>query len=121
MKKALFFVSYLDDPFGIGIVATSRNKAKSYVFYNSFDYDEYINIRVKKIKIPDEEIKKLPFGEIDLITGLKLNIYHYIEDQECSDCKEKNLIMYVQNIFENKLICDECLRKKGIFEVGRGN
>lgn len=103
-KKRAYYVFERDEDFGVAVVAYNPNKAKSWVFqYSMFDFDEYIDMRIRKI---DVNVDDLQVGEIEIIKAFKLGIYSHILS-DCAKCKSE-CELYLEFSKNDKFYCEDC-------------
>jgi len=113
-KKKGYFVKYINDEFGYGVVARSTNEAK--MLFWKFDKDlsyndfEYIDIRVNERK--NAEIHDLPIGVVDDgLVGLKASLFDHTWGI-CPICEKEDDYIYKK---EDLIGCSQCLSESCIF------
>ena len=100
-QKRGYFVYEIDEPMGIGIVATSVKEVKKIAFANELMCD-WIDIRCRWIK--DADVKDLPVGLInDYKLGLQHGLFGYIEDT-CDMCGQDDVLEWVKE----QALCSDC-------------
>ena len=103
--KRGYYVNEMDEPDGIGVVATSVKEAKKIAFDNELTCD-WIDIRCRWVK--DAEVEDLPVGIInDYKLGLKRGLFSYIED-ECDMCGRDDMLELVSE----QALCSDCAEKE---------
>ena len=105
--RAYSWIPYTDADCGIVVVAYNAKQAKQMGRFAGIDYDEYIDIRVKRIRKADvsgiTKPKVIQSGK----EGLRRKLYGWV-DEDCDFCGR---YAQISEIKEDKFICNECYEK----------
>jgi len=114
--KAYFWFPEEDTENGIAVIAYNLKEAKKlgYSWWGcEVGHDnKFIEQRTKLIKDANLDGINKPQVISDIKDGLKRGLYaHVEEDTDCDICFENISDIYIENIYEDKIVCDDCLEK----------
>ena len=109
MNHRGYFVSCVNETFGIAVVASSARIAKKigYAYLNSNCYDcDWVDVRVRWMRVT--KVSDLPVGVVeDDMLALRRGLYSWVDDGVCDLCKNSAML----EMFKGKAVCPDCLEK----------
>ncbi len=97
-----YFVRDIYEENGCAVIADNSKEAKK-ISYGDIDC-EFINLRVRRLK--NINIDGLEKGRVSHIEGLKRDMFSYVTDSDCPNCKAEYVTIFKDE--KNNIVCEKC-------------